>query len=67
MNMSLPRTLTKTIFIIIPDADMVWLFRLFLNMYDVKPSKLKRIEKLSEIDDEKEFFRELYQLPGVKG
>ena len=50
----------------LPDADMVQLFRLFLNMYDVKPSKLKEIQKVSENEEEKNVFQELYQLPGVK-
>lgn len=48
------------------DVEMVRLFRLFLNMYDVKPSKMKEIEKVSENEEEKGIFRELYLLPGVK-
>lgn len=50
----------------LPDGDMVQLFRLFLNMYDVKPGKLKEIDKVSENEEEKKVFQELYQLPGVK-
>lgn len=48
------------------NGGMGQLFRLFLNMYDVKPGKLKEIEKVSENEEEKKSFRELYQLPGVK-
>lgn len=47
-------------------VEMALLFHLFLNMYDVKPGKLKEIEKVSENEVEKKFFRELYQLPEVK-
>lgn len=50
----------------LPDGGMVQLFRLFLNMYDVKPGKLQEIGKVSENEEEKKSFRELYQLPGVK-
>lgn len=35
-------------------------------MYDVKTSKLKEIDKVSENEEEKKVFQELYQLPGVK-
>ena len=47
-------------------VEMVQLFHLFLNMYDVKPGKLQEIGKVSENEEEKKSFRELYQLPGVK-
>ncbi len=50
----------------LPDADMVQLFRLFLNMYDVKSSKMKEIKKVIENEEEKILFQQLYLLPGVR-
>lgn len=49
------------------DPGLISLFRSFLVMYDVKPQKLREIEKICYNDDEKACsFRELYLLPGVK-
>lgn len=45
---------------------LVGLFKLFLNMYEVNKSKLKEIDKLGLIEEERESFNELYLLPGVK-
>ena len=50
----------------LPDVDMVNLFRSFLVMYDVKPQKLREIEKVSSCEEEIKSFQELYLLPGVK-
>ncbi|MBR5800728.1 MAG: hypothetical protein IKY23_11795 [Lachnospiraceae bacterium] len=50
----------------LPDVDMVNLFRNFLVMYDVKPQKLREIEKVSSCEEEIKSFHELYLLPGVK-
>ncbi len=50
----------------LPDVDMVNLFRSFLVMYDVKPQKLREIEKVSSCEEEIKSFHELYLLPGVK-
>ncbi len=50
----------------LPDAELADLFRRFLVMYDVRPQKLKEIDTLCGTTEEKEAFRELYQLPGIK-
>ena len=47
-------------------ADLVNLFRRFLVMYDVKGSKFKEINTITTDEAEKEAFRHLYLLPGVK-
>lgn len=50
----------------LPDLEKVCLFRSFLVMYDAKPQKLKEIDKVCGSDEERNSFRELYLLPGVK-
>lgn len=50
----------------LPGADMVSLFRSFLNMYDVKENKMREIEKVAENEEERILFQQLYLLPGVK-
>lgn len=50
----------------LPGADMVSLFRFFLNMYDVKENKMREIEKVAENEEERILFQQLYLLPGVK-
>lgn len=50
----------------LPDLKTVGLFRDFLVMYDVKPQKLKEIDKICGSDEERVSFKELYLLPGVK-
>jgi hypothetical protein len=48
------------------DMEMVILFRNFLSLYDVKPTKLKEINSICKTPEEMQSFQELYQLPGVK-
>lgn len=50
----------------LPSLEMVNLFKSFLVMYDIKSQKLKEIDKLCNNEEEKNSFRELYLLPGVK-
>ena len=50
----------------LPDIEMVRLFRAFLVLYDIKPTKLKEITDVCKKDEEVQSFRELYQLPEVK-
>ena len=50
----------------LPDIGLVNLFRRFLTMYDINPSKLKEIGKLDISPEEAEGYLELYHLPGVK-
>ena len=46
--------------------SLVRLFRRFLNMYEVRNSKLKELDKLNLTKEERKSFEELYLLPGVK-
>lgn len=48
------------------DDYLTNLFKRFLNMYEVNKSKLKEIQKIDLNDEERESFKELYLLPGVK-
>lgn len=48
------------------NASETALFRRFLTLYDVKPQKLREIEKLVSDPQKQQCFRELYHLPGVK-
>lgn len=48
------------------DIGMVHLFRAFLALYDVKPTKLREITAVCKTKEEIQAFQELYQLPGVK-
>lgn len=48
------------------DIEMVCLFRAFLVLYDINPTKLKEINSFSKEKEEIQSFQELYQLPGVK-
>lgn len=48
------------------DIEMVYLFKAFLGLYDIKLAKLKEIKAVCKEEEEIEAFRELYQLPGVK-
>lgn len=50
----------------LPDTGLINLFRGFLTMYDINPSKLKEISKLDVLPQEADSFRKLYHLPGVK-
>lgn len=50
----------------LPDIDMVKLFKAFLSMYDINPTKLREITSICKTPEETQSFRELYQLPGVK-
>lgn len=50
----------------IPDAGMLRLFRRFLALYDPKPTKFREIPKVTSDQKERDVFRELYHLPGVK-
>ncbi len=47
-------------------AQQLALFKAFLCLYDVNPSKLNEISKLPLTAEEKKAFTELYALPGVK-
>ncbi len=48
------------------DIEMVNLFKAFLALYDIKPTKLREISSICKNPDETQSFQELYQLPGVK-
>ena len=48
------------------DPGLFPLFRRFLTLYDVKPQKLREIDKVASDPEERAAFRELYCLPGVK-
>lgn len=48
------------------DTNTVRLFRRFLSMYDINPTKTKELNSLQLTADEKKSFAELYLLPGVK-
>jgi len=48
------------------DVVMVQLFKAFLTLYDINPTKLREITSVCKTPEETESFRELYQLPGVK-
>ena len=48
------------------DIEMVRLFRAFLVLYDINPTKLKEINSFCKEKEEIQSFQELYQLPGVK-
>ena len=50
----------------LPDIEMVRLFRAFLVLYDINPTKLKEINSFCKEKEEIQSFQELYQLPGVK-
>ena len=46
--------------------EMIRLFRRFLTIYDPSPAKFREIDKICTDPEEKEAYRELYYLPGVK-
>lgn len=46
--------------------ELVNLFKRFLVMYEIEESKLNVINSLNIIEEEKESYRELFLLPGVK-
>lgn len=48
------------------DIEMVYLFKAFLTLYDINPSKLKEITSFCQENEEIQSFQELYQLPGIK-
>lgn len=48
------------------DIEMVYLFKAFLTLYDINPTKLKEINSFCKEKEEIQSFQELYQLPGVK-
>jgi len=48
------------------DIGMVKLFKAFLTLYDINPTKLKEITAFCKESEEIQSFRELYHLPGVK-
>lgn len=48
------------------DPSLLPLFRRFLTLYDVKPQKLREIDRATSDPEERAAFRELYCLPGVK-
>jgi len=48
------------------DDKLTFLFKRFLNMYEINKSKLKEIDKLNLSEEERKSFQELYLLPGVK-
>lgn len=48
------------------DIGMVKLFKAFLALYDINPTKLREISSICKTPEETQTFRELYQLPGVK-
>ena len=50
----------------LPNLEMVRLFRNFLVMYDVPPQKMREADKISGSEEERDSFRELYLLPGVR-
>lgn len=50
----------------LPDAGTVRLLRRFLTIYDPAPQKFREIGKVTADPAEREAFRELYHLPGVK-
>ena len=50
----------------LPDTDTVRLFRRFLTLYDPDPKKLREIDRITDDPAERESFRELYCLPGVR-
>jgi len=48
------------------DEKLTFLYKRFLNMYEINKSKLKEIDKLDLSEEERKSFQELYLLPGVK-
>lgn len=56
----------KEMLLIFKDEELVKLFKRFLVMYDVGPSKLKIIDKLNLSEKERNSYQELFLLPGVK-
>lgn len=54
------------IFECLKKEELAMLFKRFLFMYEIEESKLAAINNLNISDDEKESYRKLFLLPGVK-